>query len=95
MADEVIREQVSVSEEDRYRTNVNYKVLDSMAGEITSRSEGLQDVCDYSDFYIWYILVKLVTWTLLENFTSAFRTILFYLGISWWNYFVVHVVLRR
>jgi len=43
-ADEVVRDQVPVSEEDHYRSSVYFRVRDSMAGEIKSRSEGLQDV---------------------------------------------------
>jgi hypothetical protein len=53
MADEVVRDEVPVSAlsaEDLYRTNVYFRVLDSMAGEIRSRSEGLQDVCELFGF---------------------------------------------
>ena len=50
MADELVRDEVPASQEDRYRTDVYFRVLDNMVGEIKSRGEGLRDVCDLFGF---------------------------------------------
>lgn len=50
MTDELVRDEVPVSQEDRYRSDVYFRVLDSMAGEIRSRGDGIHDVCELFGF---------------------------------------------
>lgn len=50
MADELLRDELPPSPEYRYKIDIYFRVLDSMAGEIRNRCDGLQDVCQLFGF---------------------------------------------
>jgi hypothetical protein len=53
MTDELVRDEVPVSQEHRYKVNIYFRVLDSMhAGEIRCGATDCNTFAKFSDFFI-------------------------------------------